>query len=115
MYLTLNGHALVKGLGTLRHKRSLPRATLRADAQSMGKSAEVVCGECRFQVPVLDRRHWQGTVAFDGSLLKALAMIAADDLFMDVCRVEFIAGRIVFDANLTGPAQIIETTVPVAS
>jgi hypothetical protein len=108
MHLKLDGHALVAGLASLRGKRKLPTATIRACPHEMGKEAEVTCGELQFSVPVFDRRCWSDTVAFDGSVLKSLASIPADDMFMDVCRVEYIAGRLVFAENISVPAQVVQ-------
>ncbi len=107
MHLKVDGHALIAGLATLRNRRKLPPARIQACPQSMGKLADVRCGDVAFQVPVFDRRCWSDTVEFDGKLLGDLLKIPADDLFMDICRVEYIAGRIVFAENLTAPAKIV--------
>lgn len=114
MHLKLDGHALLAGLTMLRGKRRLPRAALTACPLVMGKRAEVSCGDFRLTVPVLDRRSWSDTVEFDGSLLKSLASISADDMFMDVCRVEYVAGRIVFAENLSAPACIAPSRITAA-
>lgn len=108
MHLKLDGHALLAGLVAIRGKRKLPVASIRACPHAMGKRAEVTCGDLQFEVPVFDRRCWSDTVEFDGALLKSLAAIPADDMFMDVCRVEYIAGRIVFAENISAPAQVVE-------
>ena len=108
MHLKLDGHALLAGLAAIHGKRKLPMASIKACPHEMGKRAEVACGELRFEVPVLDRRCWSDTVAFEGSVLKSLATISPDDMFMDVCRVEYIAGRIVFAENISAPAQVVQ-------
>ncbi len=105
-YLKLDGQTLVAGLASLRSKRKLPIATIKACPLTMGKVAEIACGELQISVPIFDRRCWSDTVEFDGAVLKSLAVIPADDMFMDVCRVEYIAGRIVFAENLSVPACI---------
>jgi hypothetical protein len=104
MHLKVDGNALVAGLFPLRKKRQLPQATITASAAAMGKVAEIRCGAVQFTISVFDRRSWSGVVEFDGAVLKALAMLPGNDLFMDVCRVEYIAGRIVFADNLSAPA-----------
>lgn len=105
MHLKLDGHSLLAGLAPLRSKRKLPTATLKACPHTLGKLAEITCGEFQVSVPIFDRRCWSEGVAFDGAILKALAAIPADDMFMDVCRVEYIAGRLVFAENISVPAQ----------
>ena len=110
MHLKLDGHSFLAGLAPLRNKRKLPAATIKACPHQMGKLAEVACGEIRINVPIFDRRCWSDTVEFDGTVLKFLAAIPADDMFMDVCRVEYIAGRIVFAENISVPARVVLAT-----
>jgi hypothetical protein len=107
MHLKLDGNALVANLAWLRNKRKIPPASIKACPLTMGKLAEFTCGPLHFSIEILDRRHWSGTVEFDGAILKAVALIPADDMFMDVCRVEYIAGRIVFAENLSAPASYV--------
>lgn len=108
MHLKLDGHAFLASLLPLKAKRKLPRATIRACPHSMGKVAEVSCGDLRIDIPVFDRRSWSDTVEFDGGVLKSLASIPADDMFLDVFRIEVIAGRIVFAENFSVPANVIQ-------
>ena len=108
MHLKLDGHALLAGLAAVHGKRKLPMASIKACPHEMGKRAEVTCGELRFEVPIFDRRCWSDTVVFEGTVLKSLATISPDDMFMDVCRVEYIAGRIVFAENISAPAQVVQ-------
>lgn len=107
MHLKLDGHALLGSLAALRSRRKLGKATLTACPLSLGKTAELRCGDWHIHVPIFDRRAWSDTVEFDASILKSLAAIPADDMFMDVCRVEYIAGRIVFAENLSVSATIV--------
>ena len=110
MHLKLDGHSFLSGLAPLRARRKLPKATLTACPHALGKVAEIVCGDFHLDVPVHDRRCWSDTVEFDGAVLASLASIPADDMFMQVCRVEYIAGRIVFADNLTFSARIVADT-----
>jgi hypothetical protein len=107
MHLKLDGNALIAKLAWLRTKRKIPPASIKACPLTMGKFAEVSCGPLHFSIEILDRRQWSGTVEFDGAILKAVALIPAGDMFMDVCRVEYIAGRIVFAENLSTPATYL--------
>lgn len=108
MHLKLDGHSFLAGLTPLRSKRKLPAATIKACPHAMGKVAEVACGEFRINVPIFDRRCWSDIVEFEGAVLKSLAAIPADDMFMDICRVEYIAGRIVFAENISVPARVVQ-------
>ena len=92
MHLKLDGHALVALLSVLRSKRSFPNATIKACPVTMGKVASIDCGPFYCDVPILDSRNWSGTVEFDGAVFRTLSKLPANDLFMDVCRVEYIAG-----------------------
>jgi hypothetical protein len=107
MHLKLDGHALVAQLGVLRAKRRFPKATISACPLTMGKVAAIDCGPLHFDVPILDRRNWSGTVEFDGMVFKSLAKLPANDLFMDVCRVEFIGGELIFAECLSASANIV--------
>lgn len=107
MHLKLDGNALVANLASLRNKRKIPTASIKACALRLGKVAEVTCGPLQFGVEILDRRSWSGTVEFDGVVLREIAMIPANDMFMDLFRVEFNAGRIVFAENLSAPARFL--------
>lgn len=108
MHLKLDGHSFLAGLTPLRAKRKLPKASIKACPLTMGKLAEVTCGDFQLSIPIFDRRSWSDTVEFDGAILKSLAEISADDMFMDVCRVEYIAGRIVFAENISVPAWVVQ-------
>lgn len=112
MHLKLDGHSFLAGLAPLRSKRKLPVATIKACPHELGKLAEIVCGDIRIDVPIFDRRCWSDTVAFDGAVLKSLAAIPADDMFMDICRVEYIAGRIVFAENISVLATVVQVAAP---
>jgi len=111
MHLKLDGYSFLAGLAPLRMKRKLPKATLKACPLTMGKFAELTCGDLKIEIPILDRRCWSDTVEFDGGVLKSLATIPANDMFMDVCRVEYIAGRIVFAENLSVSANVVPMTL----
>lgn len=108
MHLKLDGHALVAGLAPLRSVRKPSLATIKACPQELGKLADISCGAMRVSVPIFDRRSWSDTVEFDGAILKSLASLSTDDLFMDVCRVEYVAGRIVFAENISVAARILD-------
>lgn len=111
MHLKVDGNDMLRKLAPLRGKRRLPRATLSACPQTLGREVVLACGDFLCHVPVLDRRQWSATVEFDGDLLVMLARIPSDDLFMDVCRIEFIAGRLVVAENHTVEACILTTNI----
>lgn len=111
MYLLIDGHALIAGVATLRTRRKLPPATLRVRQAAACHLAEFSCGPLSVSVPVLDRRHWAGVLTFDGILLKDIARLPVNDLFMTMCLVEFIAGNLTLGETFSGVATVLPETM----